>query len=298
MGSSPSINDLAEKEQAFDAWLKSAEDQLKAKAAALLAVQNQSITDFYSENNWSDAVSVTSGSDTSFQHQADFTLKNLKAAIDAVGAALFSNSSVPDGTSVDQAAAKSAVKAAQDMGVEAADEANIELYVASKVFDVLSSVIMSFGTQTKLSYSHTFKSEPLGFGMQFFCTVVGSSIQSTSYFNNETIFQYLYLFEARFSLSQAKSEGVQDLVRQYENAIAAFETRLNALDDEVAAGKLTGEQYTDQSKIWTDLINKNEAQLTKMKAKAYRQYKLNPLPLLQPTPKPQEYATPTRRRRA
>lgn len=269
MGSSPSISEMKKKEKAFSEWLDGREAKLNARLNALLKLQNKQIASYYSENSWSDDKSMGSGSNTDFQHQSDFTMKNLKKIVDAVGKAMFSDSAAPGGVKVDPSESKKAVDAAKALGGATVGAANVELYIASKVFDVLSGVIMSFGTSTSLSYTHTYKSVSLGYGMQLFCTTTADSVESHGFFTDETIFEYLYIYEVRFSESQAKTEGERQLVDQYENAIAAFETRLNDLDDEVANGKISGEQYADQSGIWTKLINKNEAMLLSMKTSSY-----------------------------
>lgn len=270
MGQGPSIAAMAKKEKAFADWLDTREAALDARESGLQSTQEKSIADFYSENSWSDAKSVGSGSNTDFQHQSDFTMKNLKSVIDAIGAAMFSDSSAPGGSTTDPAEAKKAVAAAKSLGGATVSEANLELYIASKVFDVLSGVIMSFGTSTKLSYTHTYKSVALGYGMQLFCTVTADSAESHGFFTDETIFEYLYIYEVRFSESQAKSEGERSLIRQYTNAIAAFETRLQDLLDEVSAGKISAEQYESQSELWKELIGKNEKALQAMKAEQYK----------------------------
>lgn len=270
MGKSKSISAMEKKEAAFAAWIAQKKAELEANEKDLQTAQDKQIEAFYDENNWKDSKIIASGSNTDFQHEADFSMANLKAVIDQIGSALFEGGASPGGTSTDPTEAKAAVDAAKAMGTEAASAATIGLYVASKVFDILSGVLMSFGTTTKLAYSHTFKSQPLGFGMHLFCTVAASSIQQKDFFNDEYIFEYLYIYEVRFSESQAKEEGKQDLVKQYENAIAAFETRLDNLDQEVASGKLTGEEYESASAIWTQLVDKNEKELQAMKAEMYR----------------------------
>jgi len=270
MGHSPSISDMMKKEKAFREWLETQQQALEAREGDLQKVQNKAIGTFYSVNNYDDSKSLGGGSSTDFQHQSDFTMKNLKKVIDAIGNAMFSDSAAPGGVTTDPAEAKQAVAAAKSLGGEVASEANLELYIASKVFDVLSEVIMAFGTSTKLSYTHTYKSVSLGYGMQLFCTVAADSQESHGFFTDETIFEYLYIYEVRFSEKQAKDEGERSLVTQYENAIAAFESRLKALFDEVQSGKLSGQQYEDQSNIWKKLITQNNDALQSMKAETYK----------------------------
>ena len=112
MGHSPSIAEMAAKEKAFADWLATREQALDARRAALQKTQDADIASFYSENSWNDAKILGSGSNTDFQHQSDFTLKNLKLIIDAIGRAMFSDSAAPTGAKTDPDEAKKAVAAA------------------------------------------------------------------------------------------------------------------------------------------------------------------------------------------
>ncbi|NWH08950.1 MAG: hypothetical protein HXY22_09965 [Alphaproteobacteria bacterium] len=258
------------KEKQFSDWIAARKADLEQSATDLGGVQAKQIDAFFAKSGWNDSIVCVQGANADFQHESEFTLKNLKAIIDAIGGALFSSGSSVPGAKTDADAGKKAVQAAVTMGGAAADAATVGLYIAGKVFDILSGVLMSFDASTKLAYTHSYKSESLGYGMTLFCTVAAESYQSQSFFNDEYIFQYLFLYEVRFSVLQAQSEGKQDLVRQYENALAAFETRLNDLDGKVQAGKLSAAEYVDQSKAWNDLIDATQAKLLNLKAKLYR----------------------------
>lgn len=265
MGASKSIKDMRSNEKEFDDWIADKEKQLQEKSKNLTEAQSKVMSTYYKENKYDDAVILASGVNHDFQHEADFTLKNLKIMIDKMGAALLSSGATPPGQKVDPKEGKNMIEAAKDMGVEAATASNIELYMVSKVFQILSSVIMGLGASAKLHYTTMQKSESLGFGVQLFTTVSAESYQSHSFFKNEYIYEYSYIYEVRFSLMQSKIEGMQDLVRQYQDALAAFEKRLNDLDDKVVSGELTGQQYEDQQEIWTKLIKRNYLQLQEVK---------------------------------
>lgn len=262
MGKSPSIQDLEAKDNAFRDYLSNLEKQLDAQAAAAKTAMEAAITDFYTKNKYDDAKEFVSGQNTDFVHTKEFSLQNVKNIIDAISAAVFAGSAVPSGASVNKDAVQAADKA---LGKEVGAMANLELYIAGKVFDVLSNVILSFGSSTQMSYTSSTKSESLGFGMQLFTSVAASSYQSQSFFNNEFINQYLYMYDVRFSVAQAQEEAAMGIVQAYENQLATFEDLLNKLADQLDQGAITLDQYTTTSQAYEDFIDKYKAKIDALK---------------------------------
>lgn len=262
MGKSPSIADLEAKDNAFRDYLNNLETQLNQQAATAKTEMEASITKFYADNKYDDAKAFVSGQNTDFMHTSEFSMQNVKNVIDAISAAVFAGSAVPPGTSVNADAVQAADKA---LGKEVGAMANLELYIAGKVFDVLSNVILSFGSSTSISYSASSKSESLGFGLQLFSTVAASSYQSQSFFNNEYINQYLYMYDVRFSVKQAQVEATMGLVQAYENQLATFEDLLNKLADQLDQGSITLAQYSDTSTQYQNFIDRYKEKIDSLK---------------------------------
>jgi hypothetical protein len=251
MGSSPSIDDLRAKDNDFKAYLASIQQDLDAKSATMADKLNKDIGDFYTSNHYDDAKAFASGRNTDFLHEKEFSLDNLKKVIDAISAAVFSGAGVPAGASVNKDTVAEADKA---LGKEVGAISNLELYIAGKVFDVLSNVVLSFGTGASVTYTTSLKSESLGFGMQMFTAVASSSYQSHSFFNNEYISQYLYMYDVRFSLKQAQIEATIGLVQAYENQLAVFEDLLNRIGDELDQGTISLDAYESASEKYGGYI--------------------------------------------
>lgn len=263
MGKSPSIADLQAKDDAFNAYLTNLEADLSKKASAAEQQMQADITAFYTTNGYDDAKDFTSGSNTDFMHESEFSLDNLKNVIDAISKAVFSGAAVPTGATVDQQGVDAATAA---LGAEVGAMANLELYIAGKVFDVLSNVVLGFGASTSISYTSNTKSDSLGFGLQMFTTISASSYQSQSFFQNEYISQYLYGYDIRFSVEQAKVEMTMGLVQTYENALVNFEKRVDALTAEVGAGTLDGAAFETTVAVYNTLIDQYRTKIDQLKA--------------------------------
>ncbi|MBV6703507.1 hypothetical protein [Kitasatospora aureofaciens] len=240
MGTSPSIETLQAKDDQFRQYLQTLEQDLTQKASAAKEKMHAEIETFYSHNKYDDAKVFVSGENIDFLHEKEFTLDNLKKVIDGIGAAVFSGAAPPKGSTV---TAKNVEDADKALGKEIGAMANLELYIAGKVFDVVSNTVLSFGTGTSMTYTTATKTESLGFGLQMFASTSASSYDGQSFFKNEYISQYLYMYEVRFSVKQAQSEAAMGLVQAYENQLAVFEEMLNKLGDQLADGTVSWDAY-------------------------------------------------------
>jgi hypothetical protein len=251
MGQSPSIADLAKRDQQFREYLKTIETDLETKSAEAKGKLQAEIDRFYKNNGYDDAKIMVTGQNAEFLHQQEFTLENLQKVIDQLSAAVFHGGVVPQGADVDDNTVKDAAK---EIGAAAGAMANLELYVAGKVFDMLSSVVISFGATTSFSYASTIGTEPLAYGIQAFTAVSASSYESKSFFQNEYINEYIFLYDVRFSLKQAQSEAQMTLVQLYQNQLVAFSTKLNELLDDLIDDNIDIDQYKDAANKFEQMI--------------------------------------------
>lgn len=265
MGSSPKIEDLQKKDDEFRAYLNSIETDLKDRSADADKKMQADIDTFYTKNGYDDQKAFGSGRNHDFIHEAEFSMDNLKKVIDQVSSAVFAGAAVPSGASVNQKAVEGAAK---DLGPEVGAMANLELYIAGKVFDVLSNIIISFGAGTKVSYSSSTKSESLGYGIQMFTAVSASSYQSHSFFTNEYISQYLYAYDVRFSLKQAQSEAKMGIVQAYENQLAVFEHKLTQLAQQLDEGTIDIDAYGTASEKYNKYIEAYRDKINSLNAAA------------------------------
>lgn len=263
MGKSPTIAELEAKEDSFRAYLAKLQGELEQKSAAVAKEVADEITDFYAKNKFTDAVDLVSGQNYDFIHEQEFSLANMKNIIDAISKAVFAGGGSPSGASVSEDGTKAAAAA---LGPEVGQMANLELYIAGQVFDVLSNVILSFGTSTAVTFNTNLQSKPLGYGLQLFTAVSADSYQSTSFFNNDYIYEYLYLYNVKFSVEQAKSEVQQTLVELYQDQIAVFAQREEALLTGLENGTLTAAAYASANAAFDTLIAASKAKIDSLKA--------------------------------
>ncbi|SDJ16845.1 hypothetical protein SAMN05444157_2073 [Frankineae bacterium MT45] len=265
MGMSPSIQKLEANEKEFRDYLAQLQADLANKSAAESAKLKDKITQFYADNKYTDAKDLVSGMNYDFMHQAEFSLENMQSIIDAISKSVFANGKSPDGAKVSK---DGTAAAASSLGPEVGEMANLELYIAGQVFDVLSSVILSFGTSTTINFNTNIQSKPLGYGMQMFTAVAADSYEAQAFFDKEYIHEYLYLYDVRFSAQQAKAEMTQTLIELYEDQLAAFKAREEDLLDQLVKKTLTDAAYATSNAIYDKLIDAVEKKVEQLKIAA------------------------------
>lgn len=266
MGSSPSVEDLKTKDTEFRQYLKTLEEDLGGKATDAETKLKGEIDAFYKQGGYDDAKPLISGQNTDFMHEKEFSLENMKNVIDGISAAVFSGAAPPKGAPTPNGDAVAA--AGKAMGREVGALSNLELYIAGKVFDVLSSIVLSFGTGTSMTYTTATKSEPLGYGLQLFTSVSASSYESHGFFTNENIFEYLYMYRVLFSAQQAGTEVKMAIVENCENEAALKGELLNMYGEQLLNGKISLQQYDTTAALLHKGIEDLLAQINRLKSAA------------------------------
>ncbi len=266
MGHSPSLSSLASSQQKFDEFLADREKTLGAEARDYIAELDTMASEYFTGNHIDDQILVTNGHSLDFQHEKETNFSNLKKVIDSIGGALFENKPSPRGIETDsQGAAEAQKVAAEKFGEEAVSSSDTALYVTSKVFEVLSSVITDFNSGTTVEDSIKTVSQNIGFGMHLFCKVKASDYKSKEFFHDETIFEFIYAYRVYFSTELAVTNEKENQVKLIENTIAALTDRYEDLTREVATDTdITAQTYEDNIKIWQTLIAQNDAALKKL----------------------------------
>lgn len=255
MGHSPSIQEMESKEDEYRAYINKIETELEAKAKKYGDDMDAKIKAFYTDNDY-DKTDFISGRNADFMQASEWSLSNVKKIIDAISKAVFGEGKLPDG-----------VEANKDLGKSIAQVGDLEVYVAGKCFEVLSGIIESFGSASSVSFNSSYKSEPLGNGMRLFATVVCDSYKSSSFFNNDEIYQYLYMYEVKYSVGEAQTQEKMTLTKLYEDQIATFTDKVESLLEQLENDKITPEQYSDLQEVYNALIAKATAALDALKKK-------------------------------
>lgn len=258
MGRSPSIQDLESKEDEYRAYLVRIQQQLNQKAAASEKEMNDRIDSFYKQNNY-DQISFISGKNADFMQSSEWSLSNVKKIIDAISKAVFgsSHSNVPDGTTVENK---------EEISKSIEESENLQLYIAGKCFDVLSGIITSFGSSSSVSYNSSYKDISLGNGLHLFAMVIVDSYKSESFFDNQEIYEYLYIYKVFFSTAEAKTEAKIDVISLYEDQVETFKNKIEKLLQQLNDDKISGEQYQSLSEIYQNLLDQTVSKLNNLKA--------------------------------
>ncbi len=258
VGRSPSIQDLENQEDAYRAYLKKLEQELSTRAQSSQADLDARVKAYYATNKY-DSVDFISGKNSDFMQKADWSLANVKTIIDAISDAIFGGGSPPSGVGIKKTAQTDAA---------IAEMADLEVYVAAKCFEVLSGIIESFGSASSVSFSENYKNEPLGNGLHLFAKVVCDSYKSTDFFNNEEIYEYLYIYYVKYSVEEAKTQAKIEVTKLYENQIATFVKKVDDLLSQLTDGTITPEQYQSSADMFQKLIDASRQKLDELKATA------------------------------
>jgi hypothetical protein len=257
MGKSQSIQQMESKEDEYRAYLTKIQEQLNQRANTAEKDMDDHISAFYKENNY-DKINFVSGKNSDFMQSSEWSLDNVKKIIDAISKAVFGASgNVPVDTTVENK---------EKVSTSILESENLQLYIANKCFDVLSGIITSFGSSSSLSYSSSYKEVSLGNGLHLFTTVIADSYKSESFFENQEIYQYLYIYKVFFSTAEARTEAKIDIVSLYEDQVETFKNKIEALLQELTDDKISAEQYENVSEIYQNLINQTVAKLDAIKS--------------------------------
>jgi len=259
MGKSPSIQELEARDQEFANYIEGVRKQLDGQADNM----DQRIATLITEwkTHASDARIIVSGRNLDFVHEASFSLEKLQNILKTVASAVFAGTEAPPGTKVDDAAQKEVEEA---LGSAIEETAAIELYIAGKVFDVLGNIIYNFGSSSKVTLNSSITSEALGLGLQMFVGVGEQTYSAESFFNKETIYEYVYTYKVFYSLEQLKAETAQTIANGLANQITDFEKKKQAIPMPQDPMSEQGERYDALMAWYTKHIEDAQAQLDAM----------------------------------
>lgn len=258
MGRSQSIAEMQAKEDEYRAYINKIENELEEKAKKHSDEMQAKIDSFYKDNDY-DKTDFISGRNSDFMQASDWSLGNVQKIIESIAkAVLGGEGKVPSGVEVNKSI---------DLGKSVSNLTNLQSYVAGKCFEVLGGIVESFGSASSVSFNSSYKSQPLGNGMHLFATVVCDSYKSTSFFENQQIYQYLYIYEVKYSVGEAQTQAKMELTRLYEDQIATFTQKVHGFLDQLAADKITAEQYQSSVEIYSQLIANSTKSLAGLRAK-------------------------------
>ncbi len=221
MGKSPSIQELEARDKAFASYLYDVQNELNARADAMDQSLGQQITAWQAQA--ADARIIVTGRNVDFAHEPSFSFDRLVSILQAVVGAAFTDTQAPPGTTVEAAAQKEVMEA---LGSAVEQAAAIELFVAGKVIDLLGNVVYNFGTLTPGTFVSSITNQYLDLGMRMFVGVGEQTYNSHGFFDNETIYGYVYTYQVLYSLTQLQQVTEQTIVNGLANQVTLFEHKM------------------------------------------------------------------------
>ncbi|MGB8688987.1 MAG: hypothetical protein WCD53_16840 [Microcoleus sp.] len=252
MGRSPSIEELQQQEDNFRKYIEKLEAELKGRSDNYRSKMDEDIKDFYAKNGWKEE-NYISGTNVQFLHTKEWTMDNVKKFIENVGISLLGGGTPPpQGVTITPPSGMS----------EATGEiAKWQQFVVGRVFTVVDNILTSFGASSSVEFKFESRDIGLGNGLHLFITLVTDSYQSTSFFNNEYIHEYIYMYEVKYSAGEAKQVANLQLTDLYENQIVRFTKLVEKLLADLGDGTITPEIYQSKTEIYTELIEKSKKAL-------------------------------------
>jgi hypothetical protein len=255
MGSSPSIKELQEKQAAFDVYRKKLETELAAEADKTVAAVGEEVKKYYTENGWKGDAFIA-GKSYDFMQAHEWSMANVKTILEGIAKVMLGQQqNPPSGVTITPTEETTAAL----KGME-----NLELYLIGKAFQIIAGVIESFGSASELKLKAEGEHKPLGNGFHLFVAVAQNSYRSHDFFNNEAIYEYLYVYQLRFSHGEALKQAEISLTELYENEIAVFKKKIEGVLEQFNKGDLTPKQYRGFRNEYEELISESEVLLKKL----------------------------------
>ena len=224
MGSGPTIEQLAEKEQAFRTYLAQIRKELEKDKEKDTSNLDGIIKKYYSEGGWSyQPIMQTDKVDV--QQVSSWSLDNVVKMLNGVRDAIFGNSTPPDGVEIEKPEGLS-----QSLG----QLEDLKLLALNRAFAAVQGILETFATQTSFRGQALTKVELVAPGMTLFVSIRSDTWRNQGFFNNDSIAQYLYILRSYFSLEQAGDISKYNDLLAYEELKASYRTRMFALAQKIA----------------------------------------------------------------
>lgn len=257
MGSSPSIKQMEEKQTEFDSYRKKLQTELSAEATKTVEKMEAEVKQFYTENGWK-GQAFLAGTSYDFMQQHEWSLANVKSVLEAICKAMLGQQANPP-SGVTVTPVEEASQALKDMG-------NLELYLVGKAFQVIAGVIESFGSSSEVKFKGETAHKPLGNGFHLFLSVSQNSYRTREFFDNEAIYEYLYVYQLRFCHEEALQQAEIEMTELYEDEIAVYKKKSEEALAKFGEEKMSATVFGELKRIYSTLIAEAEALLKKLGA--------------------------------
>jgi len=224
MGKGPTIEELAERDDEFRAYLKQIRSEVEADKAKDLAVLKTDVEDYYTAGGWSykpflqmDALEV--------QQVSTWSLDNISKILEAVRDAIFGESDPPPDTVIEKG---------EDIGLALGEMEALELLLVNKAFAAIQSILTTFATDESYRGKALTKAQLVSPGITMFVSIRSDVWESKHFFGGDSIAQYFYLVRSYFSADQAGDIAKFNSVLAYLELATAFDQRIEELAQQIA----------------------------------------------------------------
>lgn len=275
MGKSKTIEQQANQDAAIRAYLDDINKQLQADVDAAAKELDTAKEKYFKDGGITDAKPFLQGKNSDIQLISEWSLANIQTMINKVKDVVFEKQgSLPGAGIVKDASVVSSMQSVTAL-------ADMNVFLASKAFDAIASILSAFTTGNDTSVQKNNKTEMVAPGIIMFMVILEKAHRSKDFFNNETHAENIFIYEFWFSLQQGQAVSQFNDLAAYEDLKQAFRTRISALGKKVADPSVDfedikklqdqidyyGKQLTDLTNKQTELEHKkNET----VKAEAFR----------------------------
>jgi len=216
MGRGPSIQELAEQEQAFREYLDQIRGDIEKDKADDTIALDKIITTFYSDGGW--AYSPLMQSDLlEVQQISTWSLANVVKIMTGVRDAIFGSSAPPPGVEIEKPSGTSnAIDKMQDLN----------LLALNRAFSAVQSILETFAVESSYRGKAITKVEVVAPGLTLFLSIRSDVWKNQGFFNSDSIGQYLFIMRSYFSVEQAGDIALYNTVLAYTELANAFDARV------------------------------------------------------------------------
>lgn len=124
------------------------------------------------------------------------SLGNVQSVINAATSAVLAGNPAPPGVKVESTAQRDLTK---KLSPAVSDTPTPQLLISGHAFDTISDIIHGFGGPATVAFNSSAVSQDLGFGLHMFVGVGERVLASTSLFDNQKIYAYVYTYQVHYS---------------------------------------------------------------------------------------------------
>ncbi len=245
MGKSKSIEQQIKEDKRNQEFLDELQKKLQEDSAAAVAEIDARVQEFYEDRpeKWDHSPFIL-GEQTDYQLSSSWSLANLSEIVNKVadavmGTVIGKDTKLPEGIEADPDA--------NDVAEVGGFTKDMRLMVATNCFNLLSGILNSFGATNSVMIKQASQNVPIGQGLRIFAHVAMRNTKNKSFFHEQVVNSYMFVFQVVYSLDEFKQQAEQTLVAQYERTLNALNIASERVYNEFVSANITIEQYMDTS---------------------------------------------------